>query len=200
MPAPLWQHLAPARRNNFSGLSIALLSPDTSNVILVLNRCDGLSSFTGKKEAIAEQLRLGQELRRKVDRVDTVAGSDEDTDTGAETSSSESEDEAAAAQRPRKGLSKKAAGKLQTAAAGILQEGGPLYFAGEGCDLLAESGNGTPKLSDFTQSDRGIDIQIIKGIELPDQVQGMPWLKEAGNLIFQSECQLEIIYRFWIKG
>lgn len=76
--------------------------------------------LTGKKEAIAEQLRLGQELRRKVDRVDTVAGSDEDTDTGAETSSSESEDDA---QPGKRGLSKKAAGKLQSAAAGILDEG-----------------------------------------------------------------------------
>ena len=78
--------------------------------------------LAGKKEAIAEQLRLGQELRRKVDRIDTVAGSDDDTDTGAETSSSESEDEEGA-QPGKRGLSRKAAGKLQSAAAGILEEG-----------------------------------------------------------------------------
>lgn len=49
-----------------------------------------------------------------------MAGSDEDTDTGAETSSSESEDDA---QPGKRGLSQKAAGKLQSAAAGILDEG-----------------------------------------------------------------------------
>ena len=57
-----------------------------------------------------------------MDRIDTVAGSDDDSDTGAKTSSSDSEDEAGA-QPGKRAFTRKAAKKLQNAAAGILQEG-----------------------------------------------------------------------------
>ena len=36
------------------------------------------SSIEGKKEAIAEQLRLGEELRKRVDKADSVEASDSD--------------------------------------------------------------------------------------------------------------------------
>ena len=80
---------------------------------------------------------MGQELRRKVDRADTVAGSNEDTETEAETSSSESETEGNG-KRSKKGLGKRATAKLQAAAQGILQDGElqHLYLKGLICGSL----------------------------------------------------------------
>lgn len=82
-----------------------------------------LEFISGKKEAIAEQLRLGQELRRKVDRVDTVRGSDDESASGSDSSGSDSED---GGPREANGLTKKAAKKVQKAATGIL-EGSELF-------------------------------------------------------------------------
>ena len=47
----------------------------------------------GKKEALAEQLRLGEELRRRVDRADSVEGSDTDDSNQVSDSSDIDSDE-----------------------------------------------------------------------------------------------------------
>lgn len=78
--------------------------------------------FTGKKEAIAEQLRLGEELRRRVDRADKVQGSD--TDESDENKSDDESDNSkdGSDQELEDGgkYSKRTATKLRATAAQIL--------------------------------------------------------------------------------
>lgn len=62
------------------------------------------NSFTGTKSAIAEQLQLGQRLRRKIERVDGNSG-DESTDASSDGSEEEAPAGGAAQQR---GMSSKA--------------------------------------------------------------------------------------------
>lgn len=50
----------------------------------------------GTKEAIAEQLRLGQELRQKAERMGRPAGSDSDGGGGGDSSTDASDDEGGA--------------------------------------------------------------------------------------------------------
>lgn len=74
--------------------------------------------FTGTREAIAEQLRLGEELRRRVDRMDPVSGSD--TEASHSTGSSDAEGSESDGASPSRS-SRKASAKTRAAAAAILE-------------------------------------------------------------------------------
>ena len=82
-------------------------------------------ALAGTKEAIEEQLRLGQELRRKVDRMEPAGGSEtdaSDADTDADSSGDDADDDGSK-------LGKSATAKARAAAAAILEGGylGGLY-------------------------------------------------------------------------
>ncbi|BDA46715.1 probable U3 small nucleolar RNA-associated protein 14 homolog A [Coccomyxa sp. Obi] len=75
----------------------------------------------GTQEAIAEQLRLGQELRRKVERPESESSEDESGSSASEASDGEEAGQADANGRPH---SRRAAAKLKAAALDIINGGG----------------------------------------------------------------------------
>lgn len=75
----------------------------------------------GTRDAIQEQLRLGQELRRKVEAPGSASGDDSDGDDSA-TDASDEED---GAQEDLSKPSRKAVAKAKAAAMDILQSGSP---------------------------------------------------------------------------
>lgn len=82
--------------------------------------------IVGTKEAIAEQLRLGEELRRKVARADSVHGSDTDDSAGGDKSDDDSDDELDHDTEDGNKVGKKAENKLRNAATEILE--GRIYI------------------------------------------------------------------------
>lgn len=81
----------------------------------------------GTREAIEEQLRLGQELRRRVDRMSPAPGSGTDASGESESDSDDSVSGSDAEGAPQgNGLSRKAADEARAAAAAILE--GELCF------------------------------------------------------------------------
>lgn len=70
--------------------------------------------LAGTKEALQEQMRLGQELRRKVERVDEPG---EDDSSGGSTEASDDE----GGELPQHKMSQRAARKLRAGALDILE-------------------------------------------------------------------------------
>ncbi len=80
---------------------------------------------TGTQEAIAEQLRLGQELRRKVERPESGDSSGEGS-SGTDSASDASDVEQLAAGASGRQHSRRAAAKIKAAALDIIN-GAPAY-------------------------------------------------------------------------
>ena len=86
-------------------------------------------SGAGTRDAIQEQLRMGQELRRKVEAPDN--GSEDDS--GADSATDASDDEDGDAAQDLSKPSRKAVAKAKAAAMDIMQSETPICFS---CLLL----------------------------------------------------------------
>ncbi|KAK9812342.1 hypothetical protein WJX73_003829 [Symbiochloris irregularis] len=75
----------------------------------------------GTREALDEQLRIGQELRRKVERVEEPGSSGDDSDDGTDASDQDDGDKPAETTGGRDKLSQRAAKRMRTGALDILQ-------------------------------------------------------------------------------